>query len=72
MIWKSHQLQIKHAKAGNAGNLFDAKALLESKALRRAWLIKTYKTEKTLAASKPVWFLSSKLCLKKGCTQRLM
>ena len=66
MIWKSHQLQIKHAKAGNAGNLFDAKALLESKALRRAWLIKIYKTEKRWPPANPSGFYLRSFASKKA------
>ena len=40
--------------------------------LRQVWRLRAYKTEKTLGAAKPLWYLSSSLELAKDTVQRIV
>eukprot|EP00435_Cladocopium_sp_Y103_P068767 s95_g32.t1 len=72
MLWKAAAVQLRNVKARNAGSYFPASQILESDALKQAWLrvwrIRVYETEKVIGAAKPLIFLSKSLTLYKDKT----
>ncbi|CAK9115722.1 unnamed protein product [Durusdinium trenchii] len=72
LLWRPNQVQASGLRATNAASFYAHSTLSASQGLLQVWRMRAHKSEKSLCAAKPLWFLARQLKVPKGMVQRIV